>query len=58
MVYSCMSQPSCDPSHAFPLTPSSYIPRPHAKTDYLVDNPEPRALLQKTFLGLVDRALI
>ncbi|EIN08300.1 hypothetical protein PUNSTDRAFT_126394 [Punctularia strigosozonata HHB-11173 SS5] len=43
--------PSCDPSHAFPLTPSSYIPRPHASTDYLVDNPEPRALLQKTFLG-------
>ncbi|KAI0350846.1 alpha/beta-hydrolase [Trametes cingulata] len=43
--------PSCDPSHAFPETPSSYIPRPHADTDYLVDTPEPRALLQRTFLG-------
>ncbi|KAI8976694.1 alpha/beta-hydrolase [Trametes punicea] len=43
--------PSCDPSHAFPETPSSYIPRPHASTDYLVDTPEPRALLQRTFLG-------
>ncbi|KAI0739053.1 alpha/beta-hydrolase [Daedaleopsis nitida] len=43
--------PSCDPSHAFPETPSSYIPRPHAETDYLVDTPEPRALLQRTFLG-------
>ncbi|KZT01224.1 alpha/beta-hydrolase [Laetiporus sulphureus 93-53] len=43
--------PSCDPSHAFPDTPSSYVPRPHAKTDYLVDTPEPRALLQRTFLG-------
>lgn len=39
------------PAHAFPLTPSSYIPRPNAKTDYLVDTPEPRALLQRTFLG-------
>ncbi|OJT08233.1 hypothetical protein TRAPUB_870 [Trametes pubescens] len=43
--------PSCDPSHAFPDTPSSYVPRPHADTDYLVDTPEPRALLQRTFLG-------
>ncbi|KZT71924.1 alpha/beta-hydrolase [Daedalea quercina L-15889] len=43
--------PSCDPSHAFPESPSSYIPRPHADTDYLVDTPEPRALLQRTFLG-------
>ncbi|KAL6299231.1 alpha/beta hydrolase fold-domain-containing protein [Sparassis latifolia] len=43
--------PSCDPSHAFPETPSSYVPRPHADTDYLVDTPEPRALLQRTFLG-------
>lgn len=43
--------PSCDPSHAFPETPSSYVPRPHASTDYLVDTPEPRALLQRTFLG-------
>jgi len=43
--------PSCDPSHAFPLTPSAYIPRPHDATDYLVDTPEPRALLQRTFLG-------
>ncbi|KAL4245485.1 hypothetical protein ABKN59_009417 [Abortiporus biennis] len=43
--------PSCDPSHAFPESPSSYIPRPHAETDYLVDTPEPRALLQRTFLG-------
>ena len=38
-------------AHAFPETPSSYIPRPHAGTDYLVDTPEPRALLQRTFLG-------
>ncbi|KAI9063761.1 alpha/beta-hydrolase [Trametes sanguinea] len=43
--------PSCDPSHAFPETPSCYVPRPHADTDYLVDTPEPRALLQRTFLG-------
>ncbi|PCH35403.1 alpha/beta-hydrolase [Wolfiporia cocos MD-104 SS10] len=43
--------PSCDPSHAFPETPSSYVPRPHASTDYLLDTPEPRALLQRTFLG-------
>ncbi|KAI0642564.1 alpha/beta-hydrolase [Trametes meyenii] len=43
--------PSCDPSHAFPEAPSCYIPRPHADTDYLVDTPEPRALLQRTFLG-------
>ncbi|CAL1699658.1 unnamed protein product [Somion occarium] len=43
--------PSCDPSHAFPDTPSCYVPRPHAETDYLVDTPEPRALLQRTFLG-------
>ncbi|TFY57658.1 hypothetical protein EVJ58_g6895 [Rhodofomes roseus] len=43
--------PSCDPSHAFPESPSSYVPRPHADTDYLVDTPEPRALLQRTFLG-------
>ena len=27
------------------------MPRPHANTDYLVDTPEPRALLQRTFLG-------
>lgn len=38
-------------AHAFPETPSSYVPRPHASTDYLVDTPEPRALLQRTFLG-------
>ncbi|KAG6902726.1 hypothetical protein C0995_012390 [Termitomyces sp. Mi166 len=43
--------PSCDISHALPETPSSYIPRPNAKTDYLTDTPEPRALLQRTFLG-------
>ncbi|CDO70519.1 hypothetical protein BN946_scf184569.g62 [Trametes cinnabarina] len=39
------------PTHAFPETPSCYVPRPHADTDYLVDTPEPRALLQRTFLG-------
>jgi acetyl esterase/lipase len=33
------------------MTPAAYIPRPHEETDYLVDTPEPRALLQKTFLG-------
>lgn len=43
--------PSCDVSHALPETLSSYIPRPNAATDYLVDTPEPRALLQRTFLG-------
>jgi len=43
--------PSCDPSHAFPEAPSSYVPRPHADVDYLVDTPEPRALLQRMLLG-------
>jgi hypothetical protein len=42
-------------AHAFPETPSSYIPRPHASSDYLVDTPEPRALLQRTFLGFKYR---
>ncbi|KAG6877488.1 hypothetical protein C0992_009856 [Termitomyces sp. T32_za158] len=43
--------PSCDISHALPENPSSYIPRPNAQTDYLTDTPEPRALLQRAFLG-------
>ncbi|KAF5313358.1 hypothetical protein D9611_008470 [Ephemerocybe angulata] len=43
--------PSCDTSHDLPETLSSYIPRPNEWSDYLVDNPEPRALLQRTFLG-------
>ncbi|TFK29482.1 alpha/beta-hydrolase [Coprinopsis marcescibilis] len=43
--------PSCDTSHNLPETLSSYIPRPNQWSDYLVDNPEPRALLQRTFLG-------
>ncbi|KAF9485636.1 alpha/beta-hydrolase [Pholiota conissans] len=43
--------PSCDTSHALPETLSSHIPRPNKHTDYLVDTPEPRALLQRTFLG-------
>ncbi|KAF9564056.1 alpha/beta-hydrolase [Agrocybe pediades] len=43
--------PSCDTSHSLPETLSSYIPRPNQFTDYLVDTPEPRALLQRTFLG-------
>ncbi|KAF8964728.1 Alpha/Beta hydrolase protein [Flammula alnicola] len=43
--------PSCDASHALPETLSSHIPRPNSRTDYLVDTPEPRALLQRTFLG-------
>ncbi|KAL0959752.1 hypothetical protein HGRIS_011442 [Hohenbuehelia grisea] len=43
--------PSCDTSHAIPQTHSSYVPRPNAETDYLVDTIEPRALLQTTFLG-------
>ncbi|KAJ4488765.1 hypothetical protein C8J55DRAFT_547755 [Lentinula edodes] len=47
--------PSCDTSHAFPSTHSSYIPRPHASTDYLTDTPEPRALMQRTFLGFKYR---
>ena len=43
--------PSCDTSHAFPADPCFYVPRPNASTDYLTDTPEPRALLQRTFLG-------
>ncbi|KAH9973785.1 hypothetical protein BGW80DRAFT_1458832 [Lactifluus volemus] len=43
--------PSCDPSHTLPQTPASRRPRPHAETDYLLDTPEPRALLSRTFLG-------
>jgi acetyl esterase/lipase len=31
--------------------PASRRPRPHANTDYLLDTPEPRALLSRTFLG-------
>ncbi|PPQ97284.1 hypothetical protein CVT26_006677 [Gymnopilus dilepis] len=49
--YFMIYQPSCDTSHALPETLSSYIPRPNANSDYLVDTPEPRALLQRTFLG-------
>ncbi|KAF8062220.1 Alpha/Beta hydrolase protein [Lyophyllum atratum] len=49
--------PSCDVSHALPETLSAYIPRPNAVTDYLVDTPEPRALLQRTFLGFKRRDL-
>ncbi|KIY66247.1 alpha/beta-hydrolase [Cylindrobasidium torrendii FP15055 ss-10] len=47
--------PSCDTSHAFPDVPSAYVPRPNADTDYLTDAPEPRALLQRTFLGFKHR---
>jgi len=47
--------PSCDTSHNLPETLSSYIPRPNEWSDYLVDNPEPRALLQRTFLGFKDQ---
>ncbi|KAF5380239.1 hypothetical protein D9757_008202 [Collybiopsis confluens] len=47
--------PSCDISHAFPSTQSSYIPRPNEDTDYLTDTPEPRALMQRTFLGFKYR---
>ncbi|KAI0032882.1 alpha/beta-hydrolase [Vararia minispora EC-137] len=43
--------PSCDPSHTLPQVPASRRPRPHEETDYLLDTPEPRALLQRTFLG-------
>jgi len=43
--------PSCDVSSALPDTLSSNVPRPNASTDYLVDTPGPRALLQRTFLG-------
>ncbi|KAG6878150.1 hypothetical protein C0993_011568 [Termitomyces sp. T159_Od127] len=46
--------PSCDISHALPESPSSYVPRPNAKTDYLTDTPEPRALLQRAFLGFTN----
>ncbi|KAJ3494523.1 hypothetical protein NLJ89_g10788 [Agrocybe chaxingu] len=47
--------PSCDTSHSLPETLSSHIPRPNKDTDYLVDTPEPRALLQRTFLGFTSR---
>ncbi|CAA7266195.1 unnamed protein product [Cyclocybe aegerita] len=47
--------PSCDTSHSLPETLSSYIPRPNNDSDYLVDTPEPRALLQRTFLGFTSR---
>lgn len=43
--------PSCDPSHTLPQVPASRRPRPHADTDYLLDTPEPRALLSRAFLG-------
>ncbi|THH16135.1 hypothetical protein EW146_g4456 [Bondarzewia mesenterica] len=43
--------PSCDPSHTLPQVPASYRPRPHASTDYLLDTAEPRAVLQRAFLG-------
>ncbi|KAH9177741.1 Alpha/Beta hydrolase protein [Lactarius sanguifluus] len=51
--------PSCDPvyapysfqAHTLPQVPASRRPRPHADTDYLLDTPEPRALLSRTFLG-------
>ncbi|KAI0261609.1 hypothetical protein BC834DRAFT_972558 [Gloeopeniophorella convolvens] len=43
--------PSCDPSHTLPQVPASRRPRPHADTDYLLDTPEPRELLSRTFLG-------
>ncbi|KDR77252.1 hypothetical protein GALMADRAFT_246557 [Galerina marginata CBS 339.88] len=48
--------PSCDTSHSLPETLSSYIPRPNQHTDYLVDTPEPRALLQRTFLGFKQKS--
>ncbi|KAJ3762236.1 Alpha/Beta hydrolase protein [Lentinula raphanica] len=47
--------PSCDTSHAFPSSDSFYVPRPHEETDYLTDTPEPRALMQRTFLGFKYR---
>lgn len=39
------------PAHTLPQVPASRRPRPHADTDYLLDTPEPRALLSRTFLG-------
>ena len=50
-VYYMISPTLAYAAHAFPDTPSCYVPRPHESTDYLVDTPEPRALLQRTFLG-------
>lgn len=41
----------CYPAHTLPQVPASRRPRPHADTDYLLDTPEPRALLSRTFLG-------
>ncbi|KAG6816852.1 hypothetical protein H0H87_002338 [Tephrocybe sp. NHM501043] len=43
--------PSCDVSHALQESLITYVPRPNAETDYLTDTPEPRELLQRTFLG-------
>ena len=42
---------SCHLAHTLPQVPASRRPRPHADTDYLLDTPEPRALLSRTFLG-------
>lgn len=50
--------PSCDPSHTLPQVPASRRPRPHANTDYLLDTPEPRALLSRTFLGHHPNAMV
>jgi acetyl esterase/lipase len=41
----------CQLAHTLPQVPASRRPRPHADTDYLLDTPEPRALLSRTFLG-------
>lgn len=38
--------------------PASRRPRPHASTDYLLDTPEPRAVLQRAFLGRHPVAMV
>ena len=45
-------------AHTLPQVPASRRPRPHADTDYLLDTPEPRALLSRTFLGHHPNAMV
>jgi acetyl esterase/lipase len=45
-------------AHTLPQVPASRRPRPHANTDYLLDTPEPRALLSRTFLGHHPNAMV
>ncbi|GAA6027303.1 hypothetical protein JCM8097_002575 [Rhodosporidiobolus ruineniae] len=42
--------PWCDPSHSFPHSTTSYVPRPNPE-DYLADEPTARRLLVTSLLG-------